>query len=101
MEIPLGGKMTTPYLTQGNIALSLMMWGVSKLTSNVITQSMYAACDDSGNEYLMIDSIVEYQKSDKALSVASQKVVHRDWSFMRRSTAGWHICVQWRYGLIS
>ena len=39
---------------------------------NVITESMYAACDDSGNEYLIMDSIVDYRKSDKALSVASQ-----------------------------
>ena len=28
---------------------------VSELMSNVITESMYAACDDSGNEYLMMD----------------------------------------------
>ena len=33
---------------------------VSKLTENVIAESMYAACDDSGNEYLMMDLIVEY-----------------------------------------
>ena len=93
--------MTTPYLTQGNIALSLMMWGVSKLTSNVITQSMYAACDDSGNEYLMIDSIVEYLKGDNSISASIQKVVHRGWSFIQRSTVGWQICVQWRDGLTS
>ena len=64
----------------------------------MIAESVYAACDDSGNKYLMMDSIVEYQKSDKALSVYSQKMVHRGRGFMRRSTVGWHICVQWRDG---
>ena len=29
------------------------------MTENVIEESMYAACDDYGNEYLMMDSIVE------------------------------------------
>ena len=46
----------------------------------------------------MMNSIVDYQKSKKALLFASQKVVHRGWSFMRRSTVGWYLCVQWRDG---
>ena len=67
---------------------------VRKMTEKLIAESMYASFDDSGNKYLMMDSIVEYQKSDKALSVYSQKMVHRGRGFMRRSTVGWHICVQ-------
>ena len=43
----------------------------------MIADSMYAEYDDSVNEYLMMDSIVDYQKSDKYVSVSSQKVVHR------------------------
>ena len=65
----------------------------------MIADSVYAACNDSGNEYPMMDSIVYYQKSDKALLVASQKLVHRGHSFMRRSKVGWQLCVQWRDGL--
>ena len=46
----------------------------------------------------MMDSIVDYRKSDKVLSVSSQKMVYRGRSFMRISTLGWQICVQWIYG---
>ena len=67
----------------------------------MIADSVYAACDDSGNEYPMIDSIVDYQKSDKALSVASQWLLHIGRSFMWLSTVGWQLCVQWRYVLTS
>ena len=52
----------------------------------MIAESVYAACDDSGNKYLMMDSILDYQKSNKALSLSSQKMVHRGWIFMRQST---------------
>ena len=69
--------------------------------TNLIAESMYSTCDDSGNEYLMMDSILDYWKSNKELSVASQKVVHRGFSFMWRSTVGWQICVKWRYGSTS
>ena len=54
----------------------------------MITESMYASCNDSGNEYLMMKSIVDYRKNNKSLSVASQNVVHRGQRFMRRSTVG-------------
>ena len=67
---------------------------VSELMVNVIAECMYAACDNSGNEYLMMESILYYWKSNKALSVTSQKVVHRGRSFMRRSTVGWQLYVQ-------
>ena len=62
---------------------------------------MYAACDDSRNENLMMDSVVDYRKSNKAISVSSQKVVHRGRSFMRQSIVGWQLCVEWRDGLTS
>ena len=62
---------------------------------------MYAACDDSRNDYLMMNSVVDYQKSNKAISVSSQKVVHRGRSFMRQSIVGCQLCVEWRDGLTS
>ena len=62
---------------------------------------MYTAFDDSGNEYLMMDSIVDYWNNDKALSFSSQKMVHSGRIFMQRSTVGWQICNQWRDGLTS
>ena len=33
---------------------------ISELTANLISESIYAACDDSGNDYLIIDSISDY-----------------------------------------
>ena len=54
----------------------------------MIIESIYAACDDSGNEYLMMESIVDYWNNDKSVTVPYQKVVHKGQSFMKRSTAG-------------
>ena len=68
---------------------------------NVIAHYMYAACDESGNDYLTMDSIVYYLKIDKTISVFNQKVVHRSRILMRKYTSGWQICVQWRDGLTS
>ena len=66
---------------------------VSKLTANVIAESMYTVCDDYGNDYLIMDWIVDYQNNDKAVVSPDQKVAHRGWIFMRQSTVGYQLCV--------
>ena len=71
------------------------------MTANVIAESMYAACDGSGNDYLMMNSIVDYRNNYKATTVPYQKVVHRGQSFMQRSTVVWQLCVQYRDGSTS
>ena len=67
---------------------------VSELTANVIAGSMYASFDYIGNEYLLVDSLVDYRKNNNAMSLADQRSVLHGRPFMRKSTAGWHICTQ-------
>ena len=74
----------------------------AELTANVIAESMYAQCDPDGNLYVMFDSIVDYRKSTTALCKADQTAVRQDGrTFMRRSTKGWQLCVQWKDGSTS
>jgi hypothetical protein len=74
---------------------------VAELTANAIAQAMYASCDDDGNEYLLFDCIVDHKKNDKALTKETQPMSHNGRTSMRRSTAGWHLCVQWLDGSTS
>ena len=65
---------------------------------NVITESMYDECDNNRNEYLIMVSIVNYQKNNKAVKIDNHKLVHRYRNSMWRSTVASQICVQWRDG---
>ena len=40
---------------------------VTELTANIIAESMYAQCNSEGNEYLLLDVLVDYQKDNKAV----------------------------------
>ena len=72
------------------------------LAANTIAQSMYSQCDPDGNQYVMFYSIVDFRRSTTSLCYADQKVFKADRrSFMRRTTAGWHLCVQWKDGSAS
>ena len=47
---------------------------VTELNANVIAESLYAPCDADGNKYLMLDSFVDYQRSDNELTLDLQKI---------------------------
>ena len=100
-ENTIGRKNNNPILNTREYRVEFDDGRVSELTANVIEESMYAACDYYGNEYLMMDLILDYRNSDKVVSVFIHNVVHRGQSFNWQSTVGWQICVQWRYGFTS
>ena len=45
---------------------------VTESTANAIAESMYAQCNTEGNEYLLLDALVDYQKDNKAISLSDQ-----------------------------
>ena len=50
--------------------------------------------------YVMFDSITDFRRSTTAHCYADQRLTRADGrTFMRRSTKGWQLCVQWRDGL--
>ena len=46
---------------------------ITELTANILAESMYAQCDADGNEYLLLDALVDYQKDNKAISITEQQ----------------------------
>ena len=67
---------------------------VTELTANIIAESMYAQCDTEGNEYSLLDALVDYQKDNKAISLSDQQTIVRGTPVACETTAGWKICCQ-------
>ena len=44
--------------------VEFMSGEVKELTTNVISESMYAQCDSDGNEYLLLDELVDYWRGN-------------------------------------
>ena len=62
---------------------------VTELTTNAIAESMYAQCDGDGNEYLLLDALVNYQKDNRAISQTEQQTYTQGRSVTHKTTAGW------------
>ena len=55
-----------------------------------------------GNQCVLFDTIVDFRRSATALSKEDQIVAKADGrTFLRRSTKGWQLCVQWKDGSTS
>jgi hypothetical protein len=51
---------------------------VSELTANVIAENMYAQCENDGHQILLLDSIIDHERQDNAMSLNDQKFVDRE-----------------------
>ena len=98
---PIGNANTNPILDSCVYRVEFEDGDVCELTANVIAESMYASCDADGNEYILFDSFVDHKSNRKAMTKDSQRIVHNGRNSLRRSTAGWHFCVQWKDGSTS
>ena len=98
---PVGRADTNPVKDSRTYEVQFPDGEVAELTANVIAESMYALCDQEGNEYLLFDCIVSHKKSEKSLTAKTQPLIHNGRTSMRWTTAGWHLCVQWLDGLTS
>ena len=47
---------------------------VTELTANVIAKSMYAQFNSDGNEYLLLDALVDYLKDNNAIFLSDQQI---------------------------
>ena len=73
-----------------------------ELAANVIAEAVYAQCDADGNQYVLLDAIVDYRK-DSSVAVArdNQVTIVDGKKIVKRSTCGWELCCEWKDGSTS
>jgi len=75
---------------------------VEEFSANVIAQNIYSQLDSEGHCYLMLEAIVNYKKDENAIPMEERFVVANNSKFhKRRTTQGWHLCIQWVDGSTS
>ncbi len=64
---PKGRANSNPILDTCEYTVIFDNGDVTNLTANLITESMYAQCDPGGNQYVLLDSLIDHQRLDMAL----------------------------------
>ncbi len=57
---PKGGANSNPILDTREYTVRFDNGDVTNLTANLIAESMYAQCDPNGNQYVLLDSLIDH-----------------------------------------
>jgi hypothetical protein len=67
-------------------------------TVNVIAENMYSQCDIEGRQYNLMEGIVDHKTDVHAVEPADVYIKHGSNNKVRKTTKGWDLCVEWKYG---
>ena len=70
----------------------------TEFSANVIAEHMFTQCDPAGNQYLLLDSIIDYEIDDTAVTDRDQYVYVNGCKHHQKTTCGVKLCAQWKNG---
>jgi hypothetical protein len=65
-------------------------------TANVIAENMYDQCDIEGRQYNIMEGIIDHKTDGHAVASADMYIKHGSNKKVRKTTKGWHLCVEWK-----
>jgi hypothetical protein len=99
---PIGMASANPILDMHEYTFTFDNGDETMVNVNLIAEAMYAQCDPNGNQYVLLDSIIDHRQLDAAIRQSDQKVVRPDGlTYLKRSTIVWEVCCQWKDGTTS
>ena len=96
--IPVGTANANPLLDTRSYIVDFPDGEVSEYTANLIAEGMVAQCDADGIDVRLLDEIVGHKKDGNAVSDANRYFYNNGRRYHKKTTAGWHLCVQWKGG---
>jgi hypothetical protein len=67
----------------------------------VIAENMYAQCDIECRQYNLMEGIIDQINDGRAVAPDEMYIKHSSNNKVRKTTKGWNLCVEWKYGTIS
>ncbi|KAL7475141.1 hypothetical protein ACHAW6_001067 [Cyclotella cf. meneghiniana] len=67
-----------------------------------MAEALYAQCNPDGNQYVMLDAIMDFRKNpDVAISQNNQVKIVNSKKVVSHSAQGWELCCEWKDGSAS
>jgi hypothetical protein len=74
----------------------------AKYAANIIAECIYLQVDSEGNQYVLLDEIVDWKQTDEATYNHNiLQISHNGNLHPRRMTKGYYLCVKWKDGSTS
>ena len=73
----------------------------AQISANSIAESMITQCDSEGQQFQLLDGIVDHKTDGHAVKMADKYITVKGRKHMRRTTKGWWLCARWKDGTTS
>ena len=70
----------------------------AEFSANAIAEHMFAQCDPEGNQYLLLDSIIDHEVDGTAITDSDRYTYVNGRKHQRKTTRGVKLCVRWKNG---
>ena len=71
---------------------------VRAYTANVIAEHMVAQCDLNGNQFRLMEALVGHKTDGTEVKKEDMYITSGSNRHYRKTTKGWHLCVEWKGG---
>jgi hypothetical protein len=61
----------------------------------------WTQCDIEGRKYTIMEGIIDHKNDGRAVEPADMYIKHGNNKKVSKTTKGWHLCVEWKYGTTS
>jgi len=68
----------------------------AEYSPNVIAERLYSQVNNEGNQFLLLDEIIDWKMTDVVKDENVSKVSQNGNIHRRRTTKGWKVCVRWK-----
>jgi hypothetical protein len=90
-----------PMLDTRNYEIEFPDGRSDEYTANVIAENVYAQCDIEGIQLNLMEGIIDHRTDGHAVAPAEMYIKHGSNKKVRKTTKGWHLCVEWKDGTTS
>jgi hypothetical protein len=98
LGVPSGRRNANPILDTRSYLVEFPDGAEMEYTANTIAENMYAQCDVDGNQWLLMDAIVDHRRTNEAVAEEDAFVVVNHRKHRIKTTKGWEFCVLWKDG---
>ena len=99
---PLGKRNPNPILDTRIYEVQFPDGHVLDYAANVIAESIFLQVDDEGNQFLLLQEIIDHKKDDSAVKMKDMWIISTNGNkSICLTTKGWKLCAVWRDGSTS
>jgi Reverse transcriptase (RNA-dependent DNA polymerase) len=97
---PIGHSNNNPLLDTRVYEVQFPDGTEQEYTANLIAESLYSQVDDEGNQFILLDEILDHKSDSTAITIENMYVEGSDGAnpHLKRTTKGWKLLVLWKDG---